>query len=92
MINIKEGKDVQTKGDLQNLVTSVFLRQSTDFCQSDILSGLNKRLEGSEWFGNPEVETMVKETLHILFINDCLKNSDKGKGYYKLSMSFPSIV
>ena len=36
MCKVKEGKDVKTKGDLQNLVTSVILRQTSEFTVDDI--------------------------------------------------------
>ena len=89
MCNVKEGKDVKTKGDLQNLVTSVFLRQTSSFSVEDIYNGVLARLKGSNWYDNPEVRQYCEDTLTTLFINDCIRHDECGK--YKLSMSFPAI-
>ena len=89
MCNVKEGKDVKTKGDLQNLVTSVFLRQTSSFSIQDIYNGVLARLKGSDWYESQEVRQRCEETLTTLFINECIRHDEDGK--YKLSMSFPAI-
>jgi hypothetical protein len=90
MCNIKEGANVKTKGDLQNLVTSVFLRQESCFSVEDIYNGVLVRLKGSDWYDSPEVKQRCEDTLSTLFINGCIRGDGHGK--YKLSMSFPSVV
>ena len=89
MCNVKEGVNVKTKGDLQNLVTSVFLRQASSFTVEDVYNGILDRLKGSDWYNSPEVKQCCKDTLTTLFINDCIRHDEYGK--YKLSMSFPAI-
>ena len=47
MCKIKEGAAVQSKGDLQNLVTSVILRQTSTFSSEDIYQVAKTKLVGS---------------------------------------------
>lgn len=88
-INIKEGKDVKTKGDLQNLVTSVILRQMSEFSVDDIFNGTRARLEGSDYYDSLEVKQRCEDTINTLFNNNCLKSSEHGK--YQLAMSWPAV-
>ena len=90
MCNVKEGKDVKTKGDLQNLVTSVILRQTSEFTVDDIYNGTLARLGGSDFYDSLEVKQRCEDTINTLFIIDCLEVVEHGK--YKLHMSFPSVV
>ena len=90
MANVKEGKDVKTKGDLQNLVTSVILRQTSEFTVDDIYNGTLARLAGSDFYDSLEVKQRCEDTISTLFIIDCLEGVGYGK--YKLHMSFPSVV
>lgn len=87
---VKEGKDVKTKGDLQNLVTSVILRQTSEFTVDDIYNGTLARLAGSDLYDSLEVKQRCEDTISTLFIIDCLEVVGHGK--YKLHMSFPSVV
>lgn len=89
MCNVKEGKDVKTKGDLQNLVTSVILRQTSEFSVDDIYNGVRVRLTGSEYYESPEVKQRCEDTINTLFIYDCLKSLGHGK--YLLKMSWPAV-
>ena len=90
MCNVKEGVNVKTKGDLQNLVTSVFLRQTSSFSVEDIYIGVLARLKDSDWYDSPEVIQYCEDTLTTLFINDCIRSDGHGK--YKLYIAFPSII
>lgn len=89
MCNVKEGKDVKTKGDLQNLVTSVILRQTSEFTVDDIYNGTLSRLAGSDFYDSLEVKQRCEDTIGTLFTIDCLEVVGHGK--YKLHMSFPSV-
>ena len=89
MCNVKEGKDVKTKGDLQNLVTSVILRQTSEFTVDDIYNGTLARLVGSDFYDSLEVKQRCEDTISTLFIIDCL--DVVGHGKYKLHMSFPAV-
>ena len=89
MCNVKEGKDVKTKGDLQNLVTSVILRQTSEFTVDDIYNGTLARLVGSDFYDSLEVKQRCEETITTLFLINCLESLGHGK--YKLAMSFPSV-
>lgn len=89
MCNVKEGKEVKTKGDLQNLVTSVILRQTSEFSVDDIYNGTLARLVGSDFYDSLEVKQRCEDTIGTLFSIDCL--DVVGHGKYKLHMSFPSV-
>lgn len=90
MCNVKEGKDIKTKGDLQNLITSVILRQTSEFTVDDIYNDTLARLVGSDFSNSLEVKQRCKVTISTLFIIDCLDVVEHGK--YKLHMSFPSVI
>lgn len=90
MCNVKEGKDIKTKGDLQNLITSVILRQTSEFTVDDIYNDTLARLVGSDFSNSLEVKQRCKDTISTLFIIDCLDVVEHGK--YKLHMSFPSVI
>ena len=90
MCNIKELEDVKTIGDLQNLVTSVILRQTSEFSVDDIYNGTRARLISSSYYDSLEVKQRCEDTINTLFIIDCLEVVGHGK--YKLHMSFPSVV
>ena len=71
MCNVKEGKDVKTKGDLQNLVTSVILRQTSEFTVDNIYNGTLARLIGSDFYDSLEVKQLCEEAAafwHILIL------------------------
>lgn len=89
MCNVKEGKDVKTKEDLQNLVTSVILRQTSEFTVDDVYNGTLARLVGSDSYDSLEVKQRCEDTISTLFIIDCL--DVVGHGKYKLHMSFPAV-
>lgn len=90
MCNVKEGKDVKTKGDLQNLVTSVILRQTSEFSVDNIYNGTCARLVGSDYYDSLEVKQRCEETITTLFLINCLESLGDGK--YKLAMSWPSVI
>lgn len=89
MCKIKEGAAVQTIGDLQNLVTSVILRQTSTFSAEDIYQAARTKLVGSNYLDHPELKQRCEDTLSTLFIIDCIRSV--GKGEYSLAMSFPAI-
>lgn len=89
MCNVKEGKDVKNKGDLQNLVTSVILRQTSEFTVDDIYNGTLARLVGSDFYDSLDVKQCCEDTISTLFIIGCIEAVIRGK--YQLCMSFPSI-
>lgn len=89
MCNVKTGADVKHKGDLQNLITSVILRQSGVFTKDDVIDGVRAKLQGSVYVDNGEVIQRIEDTLHQLFIINCLICDGK---QYQLSMSFPAVT
>lgn len=89
MCNVKEGPEVKTKADLQNLVTSVLLRQKNEFTLDDIIQGANARLVGSAYFESKELEECCKNTLNTLFNINSIRSVSKGK--WKLTMSWPAV-
>ena len=89
MCNIKEGKDVKTKGDLQNLVTSVILRQMSEFSVDDIYNCTRAKLVGSVYYDSLEVKQYCEDTINTLFNINSLKSDGHGK--YQLAMSWPAV-
>lgn len=89
MCNVKEGRDVKNDGDLQNLVTSVILRQTLEFSVDDIYNGVRDRLTGSDYYDSLEVRQRCEDTIHTLFNINCLKILGHGK--YQLAMSWPAV-
>lgn len=89
MCKIKEGAAVQTKGDLQNLVTSVILRQTSTFSVEDIYQAARAKLIGSDYLDRPELRQRCQDTISTLFVIDCIRSVDKGM--YTLAMSFPAV-
>lgn len=88
MCNVKTGANVKHKGDLQNLITSVILRQSGMFTKDDVIRGVRAKLQGSVYIDSGEVIQRIDDTLHQLFVINCLTCDGK---QYQLSMSFPSV-
>ena len=71
MCNVKEGRDVKNDGDLQNLVTSVILRRTSEFSVDDIYNGVRDRLTGSDYYDSLEVRQRCEDTIHTLFTINC---------------------
>lgn len=89
MCKVKEGARVISIADLQNLVTSVILRQTSAFSTQEIFNLTQDKLHGSVFKDSPIVIERCKETISTLYLIDCLKATDSDR--YKLSMSFPAV-
>ena len=89
MANIKTGAKVQNKGDLQNLITSVILRQTSTFSSNEIYEKVRENLKGSQYYNNSDLMKHCEDTIEKMFICDFLKR--KANGIYILSMSFPAL-
>ena len=90
MCKVREGANVVSSSDLQNLVASVILRQTSTFSTEDVYSLICAKLKGSAFIDSPEVERRCKETISALFTVNCLKSIEPDR--YKLNMSFPSVA
>lgn len=86
---VKEKGDVKTNADLQNLVTSVILRQTGDFTLEDIICKANMRLVGSPYHASEELKARCADTLETLFLIGSISYTSKGK--YTLSMCWPAV-
>lgn len=86
---LKENSNVQTKADLQNVVTSVILRQTDEFTLDDIVRGANLRLVGSSYYGSQELIKKCYDTLETLFLIGSISIAKNGK--YCLSMAWPAV-
>ena len=84
------GADVISKADLQNLVTSVILRQTTSFSAQEICIKTREKLVGSSFADSEDVRMQCDETISTLYLIDCLSTTEAGR--YKLAMSFPSVT
>ena len=86
---VKENSNVKTKADLQNLVTSVILRQTDDFTLEDIILSANLRLVGSTYYASEELKERCNDTLSTLYLIGSISGTPKGK--YTLSMALPAV-
>ena len=90
MCRVKDGANVISNADLQNLVTSVILRQTSTFSAEDICAKIQGKLIGSRFKDSIEVSKKCEETISTLYLIDCLRTTESGK--YKLVMTFPSVA
>lgn len=90
MCRVKEGAAVVTSADLQNLVTSIILRQTSTFSAQDIFANLQSKLVGSQFLNSQEARRRCDETIETLHSVDYLRAIDTIR--YKLTMSFPSVT
>ncbi|MBQ8805936.1 MAG: hypothetical protein IJZ68_05585 [Bacteroidaceae bacterium] len=89
MCKIKTGEEVKHRGDLQNVITSVILRQTGVFTKDAVVEQARKQLIGSKYESGLEVNEMVMETLNSLFNVNAVKSDGHGK--YQLCASWPAI-
>lgn len=89
MCKVKQGALVATEADLQNLVTSVILRQTSDFTVGDICKRTNDSLLGSAFADSEAIMHHCYETISALYSIDYLRAVQTG--HYKLSIPFPSL-
>lgn len=88
-MRIKENENVKTRADLQNLVTSVILRQRDEFTLEDVIRDANLRLVGSIYYESQELVERCDDTLNTLYLIGSISNAPKGK--YRLCMSWPAV-
>ncbi|MGN1301886.1 MAG: hypothetical protein ACI4U9_05140 [Clostridia bacterium] len=95
-MDIRRHEEVRHRGDVQNLITSVILRQHTMFSKEDIYESVENNLERSD-FGKDgarrkeiDVKMMVDDTLNTLSIIDCVRYDSK-QHKYQLRGSFPAV-
>ena len=86
---VKENANVKTKTDLQNLVTSVILRQTEEFTLEDVIRSANSRLVGSTYYESEELKERCNDTLNTLYLIGSISGTPKGK--YTLTMSWPAV-
>ncbi len=89
MCKIKTGEEVKHRGDLQNVITSVILRQTGVFTKDAVVEQTRKQLIGSKYESSLDVNEMVTETLNSLFNVNAVKSDGHGK--YQLCASWPAI-
>jgi len=86
---LKENEHVKTRADLQNLVTSVILRQTGEFTLDDVVRAANLRLVGSIYHESQELNARCDDTLETLFLIGSICHATKGR--YRLCMSWPAV-
>lgn len=80
-----------SNADLQNLITSVILRQVNTFTADDVCKGTCDKLVGSGYEDlTEEVENKCRNTISTLYMMKCLRSVEPGQ--YKLAMSFPAVA
>lgn len=91
MCKVRTKEDITTPADLQNLVTSVILRETSSFSVQDILSKTKDKVKGSPFENSDDrIKRICENTIIELNQIDCVRLLEKDR--YKLAMSFPSIV
>lgn len=88
MCRVKEGAEIKTAADLQNLVTSVILRQNKPFSIQDVCCRIIDKAIGSKLNNEEEIRKRCYETISALYLIDCINSM--GDDEYKLTMTFPS--
>ena len=97
MANIRRNEEVRHREDVQNLITSVILRQYTMFSKEDIYESVEENLKRSDFAKDGvrrqeiDVKTMVDDTLNTLSIIDFVRYDSK-QHKYQLCGSFPAIT
>ncbi len=86
---VKETAAVKTSADLQNLITSVILRQADEFTLEDVVQAANLRLIGSTYYASQELTERCDDTLETLFLIGSISSTAKGR--YRLCMSWPAV-
>lgn len=94
MCKVRTGADVQTTADLQNLVTSVILRQTQPFSKDTIKNQVLTKLAGSEFLGDEIKRTQVikvcERTLKLMVLSSSIKSKGMDDDCYRLTLPFPS--
>lgn len=91
MKDVKEGVNVVSHADLQNLVASVILRQTDTFTQESIYKVVKNKLRDSAFQDDfVLVNKHIAETISALFLCSGIKCEQEGR--YKLNLSFPSLI
>lgn len=86
---LKEFASVKTRADLQNLITSIILRQTDEFTLDDVVRDTNLRLVGSSYYGTEELTARCADTLHTLFVFNGIQSA--GKDRYSPGLSWPAV-
>lgn len=89
MCRLKEGSDIKTYADLQNLISGIILRQTTEFSLEEICRQVESKANGFHLNDSGEIHKRCTETLSALYSIDCIKCMGDDK--YKLAIGFPSI-
>lgn len=81
MCKIKTGKAIRTNKDIQNLITSLILRQRSDFNESGLITQTHDKMQDTEMeIKDEQVERMIVNTLEVL---ECSGVVDRKNGIYK---------
>ena len=82
MCQLKEGKDLATDSDLQNLVTGTILRQTMPFTFEIVMSRLVKSIEESQFQDQiDKVRKVCLRTLEGMLMSDCIRPDRKVQQY-----------
>ena len=65
-MSIRKNRTISTTQDLQDVITSVILRQHGIFNKTHLIKSVNKYLQGSIFFHKKIVEEMIDSTLQTL--------------------------
>ena len=93
---IPKNRKVKSLADLQNVITSVILRQKGQFTKEDIYAGIDADIKFSCYgkYGKKrkeiDLKKMIKETWDALSCEDCIR-LDLKTNKYKLNIPFPAI-
>lgn len=91
MCTVRLGMNIQSTADLQNLITSIILREKSLFTLDDVVSETKKNVLDSMFQeSDDKIKEMCQDTITKLALFDCIQSVDGNS--FKLSISFPSTA
>lgn len=94
MCKVNTGALVQTDADLQNLITSIILRQTEPFTKETIEDQLLTKLEGSAFSTEDKKREQAlktcERTLEFMMLSSSIRSMGIDDQRYRLALPFPS--
>ena len=86
---VKEKETIKSRAELQNLISSLILRQTDEFTLDDIIQNANLRLSGSSYYESEELKELCSDTLRRLLLMGNISITPSRK--YVISTPSPAV-
>lgn len=86
---VKEKETIKSRAELQNLISSLILRQTDEFTLDDIIQNANLRLSGSSYYESEELKERCSDTLRRLLLMGNISITPSRK--YVISTPLPAV-